>query len=308
MAFLLCSPSVAVSRTRLPLPSPITGPESLAFDRNGEGPYVGVSDGRILKYVGPRGFQEYGYTSPTRNKTLCDGLADFSEVQAQCGRPLGLRFNHQTNELYVADTYFGLVKIGPNGGVPIQSFKILQPQENRGNFTFDFLDGIDIDMDTGIIYLTQASANFRCRDARAVENSRDETGSLFSVDPKKNETRVLMRGLALAAGVAVSRDGSFVVVSEYLANRIRRGRPDNIRTNSRGQFWVAVNDVLEPNPPSRPAIIPRGLRVGQNGVVSRIVSLVRELGSETVSEVHEHNGTLYSGSLHASYVSISTVF
>lgn len=135
-----------------------------------------------------------------------------------------------------------------------------------------------------------------------------------------------MRNLALAAGVAVSRDGSFVVVSEYLGNRIQRfwlkgpranssdlflqlrGRPDNIRTNSRGQFWIAVNDVLLPNPPSRPVIIPRGLRVGENGVVSRIVSLVRELGSETVSEVHEHNGTLYSGSLHASYVSISTVF
>ncbi|XP_014517280.1 protein STRICTOSIDINE SYNTHASE-LIKE 12-like [Vigna radiata var. radiata] len=326
MTFLLCSPSVGVSLARLPLPSPITGPESLAFDRNGGGPYVGVSDGRILKYVGPRGFQEYGYTSPTRNKTLCDGLADFSEVQAQCGRPLGLRFNHQTNELYVADAYFGLVKIGPNGGAPIQSFKILQSQENRGNFTFDFLDGIDIDMDTGIIYLTQASTNFRFRDARALENSRDQTGSLFSVDPKKNETRVLMRNLALAAGVAVSRDGSFVVVSEYLGNRIQRfwlkgpranssdlflqlrGRPDNIRTNSRGQFWIAVNDVLLPNPPSRPVIIPRGLRVGENGVVSRIVSLVRELGSETVSEVHEHNGTLYSGSLHASYVSISTVF
>lgn len=66
MTFLLCSPSVGVSLARLPLPSPITGPESLAFDRNGGGPYVGVSDGRILKYVGPRGFQEYGYTSPTR--------------------------------------------------------------------------------------------------------------------------------------------------------------------------------------------------------------------------------------------------
>lgn len=136
----------------------------------------------------------------------------------------------------------------------------------------------------------------------------------------------MIRGLALAAGVAVSRDGAFVLVSEYLANRIRRfwlkgpransselflqlrGRPDNIRRNSRGEFWVAVNDVLGPNPPSRPVIIPRGLRIEQNGVVSRIVSLVGELGSESVSEVHEHNGTLYSGSLHAPYVSVSTIF
>jgi len=66
MTFLLCSPSVAILLTRLPLPSPITGPESVAFDRNGGGPYVGVSDGRILKYVGRKGFEEYGYTAPNR--------------------------------------------------------------------------------------------------------------------------------------------------------------------------------------------------------------------------------------------------
>ncbi|KAK7333310.1 hypothetical protein VNO80_30077 [Phaseolus coccineus] len=325
LTFLLCSPSVAILLTRLPLPSPITGPESLEFDRNGGGPYVGVSDGRILKYVGPKGFEEYGYTSPNRNKTLCDGLADFSELQSECGRPLGLRFNHQTNVLYVADAYFGLVKIGPNGGAPIQSFQAFQPQEHSDNSTLEFLDGIDIDVDTGIVYFTQASTNFHFKDGQALENSRDKSGSLFSLDPKTNQTRVLMRGLALASGVAVSRDGTYVLVSEYLANRIQRfwlkgpransseiflqltGRPDNIRRNPRGQFWVAVNGVLGPNPPSRPTILPGGVRIGPNGVVLQIMSLGREFGSEGVSEVHEHNGTLYSGSLRASYVSISTI-
>lgn len=105
---------------------------------------------------------DVGLVVQCRNKTLCDGLADFSEVQAKCGRPLGLRFNHQTNVLYVADAYFGLVKIGPNGGAPIQSYTSLQPQDNsNNNSTLEFLDGIDIDVDTGIVYFTQASANFR---------------------------------------------------------------------------------------------------------------------------------------------------
>ena len=63
----MCSPSVAILLNRLRLPSPLTGPESLAFDRNGEGPYVGGSDGRIFKYAGPNvGFIEYAYTSPIR--------------------------------------------------------------------------------------------------------------------------------------------------------------------------------------------------------------------------------------------------
>lgn len=66
---LLCSTSTASSRVirRLFLPSPITGPESLAFDSIGGGPYTGVSDGRILKYVGPNdGFVEFASTSPDR--------------------------------------------------------------------------------------------------------------------------------------------------------------------------------------------------------------------------------------------------
>ncbi|TKY54974.1 STRICTOSIDINE SYNTHASE 12 [Spatholobus suberectus] len=325
MIFLLCSPSVAILITRLPLPSPVTGPESVAFDRNGGGPYVGVSDGRILKYVGPNeGFKEYAYTSPSRNKTICDGLADFSELQSTCGRPLGLRFNHQTGDLYVADAYSGLVKIGPNGGAPTQCFRGPQAQDNTT--TYQFLDGLDIDVNTGIVFFTEASANYRFKDVQKLQSSRDSSGSLFSLDPRTNQTRVLMRGLALASGVAVSRDGSFVLVSEYLANRIQRfwlkgpransselfmqltGRPDNIMRNPRGQFWVAVNGVIGPNPPPRPTILPGGLRISENGITLQIVSLVQEFGNEAASEVHEYNGTLYSGSLLASHVPISTLF
>lgn len=67
MFLFLCSPSAAILLSRLQLPSPVTGPESLAFDRNGGGPYVSSSDGRIFKYVGPNeGFKEYASTSPIR--------------------------------------------------------------------------------------------------------------------------------------------------------------------------------------------------------------------------------------------------
>lgn len=34
-----------------------------------------------------------------------------------CGRPLGLRFNRETGELYIADAYYGLMVVGPDGGV-----------------------------------------------------------------------------------------------------------------------------------------------------------------------------------------------
>ena len=67
LIFLFCTPSAATLLSKLQLPSPLTGPVALAFDKNGSGPYVGSSDGRIFKYNGPNeGFQEYAYTSPIR--------------------------------------------------------------------------------------------------------------------------------------------------------------------------------------------------------------------------------------------------
>ena len=68
-----------------------------------------------------------------------------------------------------------------------------------------------------------------------------------------------MRGLSGAAGTVVSRDGSFVLVSEIIANRTHKfwlrgpkaytselvftfqGRSDNIRKTPKGDFLVAVN-------------------------------------------------------------------
>ncbi|XP_057420439.1 protein STRICTOSIDINE SYNTHASE-LIKE 12-like [Lotus japonicus] len=316
--FLVCTPSAALLLNRLPLPSPLTGPEALAFDRNGSGPYVSSSDGRIFKYVGPNeGFQEYAYTSPNRNKTTCDGLADFSTLQATCGRPLGLGFNHQTGELYVADAYFGLLKIGANGGPPIQ---LVGPAQGNSSM---FADGLDIDPDTGIVYFTEASAISRSsEDISTILTSGDSTGRLLKYDPSTNQTTVLLSDLAVPNGVAVSRDGSFVLVSEFMENRIQRfwlkgpranlsdtfirlaGKPDNIKRNSRGQFWVAVNSYL--GPPRRPIrrVLPSGVRISENGLVLQVVSLGQEYGTEPASEVQEFNGTLYAGSLFVSYASI----
>lgn len=43
------------------------GPESLAFDPNGGGPYTGVADGRILRWDGDgRGWVEFAVTTPHR--------------------------------------------------------------------------------------------------------------------------------------------------------------------------------------------------------------------------------------------------
>lgn len=34
-----------------------------------------------------------------------------------CGRPLGLRFDKESGDLYIADAYYGLMVVGPEGGL-----------------------------------------------------------------------------------------------------------------------------------------------------------------------------------------------
>ncbi|MED6110366.1 hypothetical protein PIB30_042155 [Stylosanthes scabra] len=321
--FFICSPSAAILLNKLLLPTPIIGPESLAFDRNGEGPYVSSSDGRIFKYMatGPQNgsFVEYGYSSPVRNKTICDGLSDFSDIQATiCGRPLGLGFNHQTNVLYVADAYFGLVSIGPNGGAPTRLVTGV-----RGT-PFRFLDALDVDPATGIVYFAQSSANFQLRNYIALLNSNDSSGSLYRFDPITNQTTELRSGLAFPSGVATSNDGSFVLVTEFLGRRIQRfwlkgqrantsdifaqltGSPDNIKRNPKNEFWVAVNNLLGPPPPPLPPILPSAVRINDLGITSQVMLLPDEFVTQPVSEVHEFNGKLYGGSLFTSYAAVFT--
>lgn len=50
---------------RMELPPRVTGPESLAFDSIGGGPYTGTSDGRIMKFENGA-FVEFAYSSPIR--------------------------------------------------------------------------------------------------------------------------------------------------------------------------------------------------------------------------------------------------
>jgi sugar lactone lactonase YvrE len=70
-----------------------------------------------------------------------------------CGRPLGLRFNKKTGELFIADGYFGLMKVAPDGGLAepvVQEFDGVQ---------FKFLNSLDFDED-GIIYFTDSSSKY----------------------------------------------------------------------------------------------------------------------------------------------------
>lgn len=231
-----------------------TGPESLAFDPNGGGPYTGVADGRILKWEGHgKGWVDFATSTSQREECFRPFAPQLEHI---CGRPLGLRFNQKNGDLYIADAYLGLLVVGATGGLATPLVTEVQGAALR------FTNDMDIDEHEAVIYFTDSSTVFYRRQFIALLLSGDKTGRLMKYDIARKEVTVLLRGLAFANGVVLSKDHSFVLVAETSTCRIMRywlrgpnsgkhdvfaklpGFPDNIRRSSEGGFWVALHSKL----------------------------------------------------------------
>src|SRR6266705_2072130 len=204
-------------------------PEDVAFDSQ-DRIYCGTQNGFIFR------FQPDG-THP--------------EVFAQTkGRPLGLAFDHNGN-LIVADAMVGLMSIAQDGKATVLSTQ-------AEGVPFRCANDLDIALD-GTIYFTDASYKFPLTQLKADLLEHRGNGRFLAYDPQTRQTRVLLRDLSFANGVAVSPDQSFVLVNETGAYRVRRywltgakagqseifidnlpGFPDGISSNGRDTFWLAL--------------------------------------------------------------------
>ena len=79
------------------------------------------------------------------------------EMEHVCGRPLGLRFDKKTGNLYIADAYLGLQVVGPTGGLATPVVTELEGQPMR------FTNDLDIDEQEDVIYFTDTSMVFQRR-------------------------------------------------------------------------------------------------------------------------------------------------
>ncbi|KAF3432248.1 hypothetical protein FNV43_RR26987 [Rhamnella rubrinervis] len=201
-SFIVCN---IENYSEIELPK-VTGPECIAFDCHGNGPYVSVSDGRILKWQGQKfGWTEFAITSSKRQvlmqRNLCDGTSN-PNLEPICGRPLGLKFNPTDCNMYIADAYFGLLMVGQNGGVAKQL------ATSAEGVPFNFTNALDIDSQTGMIYFTDSSTRFQRREWLLSILSGDKTGRLMQYDPNTKKVSVLLKGLAFANGVLDGKGGA----------------------------------------------------------------------------------------------------
>ncbi|NP_001132695.1 Strictosidine synthase 3 precursor [Zea mays] len=246
----------------VPVDAGAAGPESLAFDPAGGGPYAGVSDGRVLRWVpGERRWEEHSASCAPELLDSCRGSQDPGR-EHECGRPLGLKFNPDTGELYVADAYHGLrmVAPGPGGG---KASRPVAPEWWQGARAFSFANGVEVDPGTGAVYFTETSTRFQRREFLRIVVSGDTTGRLLRYDPRGGGgVEVLADGLAFPNGLAMSSDGTHLLLAETTTGRILRywlrptapkapalleevarlpWFPDNIRMSPRGGFWVGLH-------------------------------------------------------------------
>jgi hypothetical protein len=161
-------------------------------------------------------------------------------------------------------------------------------------------------------------------------------GRLLAYDPATGTTRLLRDGLYFANGVALSADGSYVLVNETTAYRVQRvwlrgpragqaevvidnlpGMPDGISRGSEGRFWIAIYtprvaalDAMLPRPWLRkvvyrlpmflqPAPIRHAMVLaidGDGAVVDNLQDPAADSFSP-VTSVEEHGPWLYLGSL-----------
>ncbi|CAM6099096.1 unnamed protein product [Calypogeia fissa] len=324
----------------------IFGPESVTFDAQGRGPYAGVGDGRIMRWDGDeQGWVEFAVVIPNRTE-VCDQpqpLAANIKYEHLCGRPLGLRFNKQTGDLYIADAYFGILKVGPQGGVA----ELLTNTADGKKFVFT--NDLDID-DDGAVYFTDSSSKYPRKNFLLPILEAERGGRLLKWDPKTKETTVLVRDLLFPNGVTFSKDQSFLVIAGTGTGSLDRywvkgpkagtfehfvwlaGYPDNVRTNEKGEFWVALHcrrTVLDMFFKPRPALKHAFLKLpitarymytllsgtphaalykySEQGELLEV--LEDQTGSvvKLISEPEEHDGKLYLGSVLLPHVAVYTL-
>ncbi|MEX6502579.1 SMP-30/gluconolactonase/LRE family protein [Pseudomonas zhanjiangensis] len=263
----------------------VHGPEDSAVDDQGR-VYSGLHDGRIVRIDGDGGLETFADTG---------------------GRPLGMDFD-AAGRLIVADAYKGLLAIDPQGRIQVLS------TEAEG-VPFKFTDDLDIASD-GTIYFSDASSRFEQPDYLLDLLEARPHGRLLSYDPASGETRVLLKDLYFANGVALSAAEDFVLVNETYRYRITRywlkgdkagshevfidnlpGLPDNLQGDGAGTFWVALPsprkadaDFLHRHPwlKAQLAKLPRAL--WPKAIPYGLVVALNEQG-EIVRSLHDTSGS-----------------
>ena len=203
------------------------GPESVAVSEDGS-VTCGLEDGSIVRR--------------SSVQQVTKAIVDTG------GRPLGMAFD-TSGDLIVCDLYGRLISVSKTGAIR----KLVTDVDG---VSLGLVNDLDIGLD-GTIYFSESSTETTDTMLDLLEHRPH--GRLLAYHPETEEVEVLLDGLYYANGVAVSADGSFVLVVETTEYRVRRlwltgpqrgedevfidnlpGFPDGISCDDEGTFWLAL--------------------------------------------------------------------
>ena len=288
----------------------IQGPEEVAVDSHGR-IYAGSQNGKIIRFL-PDGHLEV-----------------FANTK---GRPLGIKFDKDEN-LVVCDSYKGLLWINPAGDIKVLA-------TSAEGVPFKFTNALDISED-GTIYFTDASSKYGQNEYLYDLLESRPHGRFMAYNQATGKTEVILKNLYFANGVALSQQEDFVLINETSRYRILRywlkgpkagthdifidnlpGFPDNISSNGKGTFWLALftirnkaADMLHPIPFLKAQLtkLPRSLwpkpkpyglvlALDENGQILRSLHDATGKHLNEITSVTENGGFLYLGTLNGNRI------
>ncbi|XP_011181078.2 adipocyte plasma membrane-associated protein Hemomucin [Zeugodacus cucurbitae] len=223
----------------------VYGPECLIARKNEV--YTGIHGGEIIKLTADH------VTHVAKIGQPCEEIFE----EARCGRPLGLAFDTQGNNLIVSDAYYGIWQIDLNTN---QKKLLISPQQELPGKDIQrkakLFNTVAVDQ-KGDIYWTDSSSDFLLLDL-VYDSFANPSGRLFKYDRANNVSKVLLDELFFANGLALSPDEDFIVVAETGAMRLTKyylkgakagqsevfveglpGLPDNLTPDADG-IWVPL--------------------------------------------------------------------
>ena len=224
------------------------GPEHIALGKDGK-LYAAVASGKILR-MNP------------------DGTAQ-EEFANTGGRVLGFDFDAAGN-LIAADAFKGLLSISPGKVITVLA------NQHAGE-PIRYADAVVVAA-SGKMYFSDASTRFGPANSGGTFEAsvldiieQSSTGRILEYDPAARSTRVVLRGLSFANGVALSRDELSLFVNETGKYRVWKvavsanevdvaqpgkqaqllfdnlpGYPDNLMRGQDGKIWLGFAKPRNP--------------------------------------------------------------
>lgn len=195
----------------------LRGPETIVFSNNGT-MYSGLLNGQVVR-IDPETNEIFkiAQIGDETNETICNDYGVNIYAHESCGRPLGLRFKpNDQNVLYVADAYYGIIKIDLITGFKKQ---VLSTSDDRfENMPVKMINDLDIDGD--LIYFIDSSYRRDINEALEEAVEAQPRGKLFSYNERTDELELLSEYLFFPNGLQLMPNKAEILINECSASRI----------------------------------------------------------------------------------------